>query len=117
MISQLTKATNVLLHLQQRLRHGWPPPSDDGAVCQQFFNFSSSKLVSLSTFTSGSESSGGVIVRRLIRVFAHWGEHDFDKVQHRHLRVGEENFSHFERNANVDFSNGVFALDLGDRRG
>ena len=43
-LSQLTKATNVFLHLQQRLFHSWPPPSDDGAVCKQFFNFSSGKI-------------------------------------------------------------------------
>jgi len=42
-LSQFTKATNVFLHLQQ-LCQSWPPPSDDGAVCQQFFNFSSGKI-------------------------------------------------------------------------
>ena len=42
-LSQLTKATNILLHLQQLLCNGWPP-SDREAVFQQFFDFSSGEI-------------------------------------------------------------------------
>ena len=54
-LSQLTKATNVFLDLQQRLCQGWPSASSSSISA-------AAKLTSLSTFTSGSELSGGVVV-------------------------------------------------------
>jgi len=62
-LSQLTKATNVFLDLQQRLCQGWPPPSDNSGPSASSSSISAAaKLTSLSIFTLGSESSGGVVV-------------------------------------------------------
>jgi len=83
-LSQLTKSTNVFLHLQQGICYGWPPPSDDGQSARSSSISAAAKLISPSTFTSGSESPGGVVVTFSFDNGEVWGPH---QALHLHCQI------------------------------